>query len=56
VNLTDETAKIIVVYTQGGGHRFFEELGPLTHNGRPDPRDVAAVFEIYIACHYLDHP
>jgi quercetin dioxygenase-like cupin family protein len=45
VNLTDETAEIIVVYTPGGGHRFYEELGPLTRNGKPDPKDVAAVFD-----------
>ena len=47
VNLTDETGEVIVVYVPGGGHRFYEELGPLTRNGRPDPKDVAAVFEKY---------
>jgi quercetin dioxygenase-like cupin family protein len=47
VNLTDETGEVIVVYVPGGGHRFYEELGPLTRNGRPDPKDVAEVFEKY---------
>jgi quercetin dioxygenase-like cupin family protein len=47
VNLTDDTGEVIVVYVPGGGHRFYEELGPLTRNGRPDPKDVAAVFEKY---------
>jgi len=45
VNLTDESAEIVVVYTPGGGHRFYEELGPLTRNGSPDRQAVAAVFE-----------
>jgi quercetin dioxygenase-like cupin family protein len=45
LNLTDEPAEIIVVYTPGGGHRFYEELGPLTRNGSPDRATVAAVFE-----------
>src|SRR6185369_4613412 len=45
LNLTDEPAEIIVVYTPGGGHHFYEELGPLTRNGTPDRADVAACFE-----------
>jgi mannose-6-phosphate isomerase-like protein (cupin superfamily) len=45
LNLTDKPAEIIVVYTPGGGRHFYEELGPLTRNGRPDPKDVAIVFE-----------
>jgi quercetin dioxygenase-like cupin family protein len=44
-NLTGEPAQIVVVYTPGGGHRFYEELGPLTRNGAPDPATVAACFE-----------
>ena len=36
-----------MVYTPGGGHRFYEELGPLTRNGTPDRAAVAAVFEKY---------
>jgi hypothetical protein len=47
LNLTDEVGEIIVVYTPGGGHHFYEELGPLTRNGRPDPKVVAQVFEKY---------
>ncbi len=44
LNLTDHVAEIIVVYTPGGGHKFYEELGPLTRNGSPDPKAVAALF------------
>jgi quercetin dioxygenase-like cupin family protein len=47
LNLTDEPGEIIVVYTPGGGHRFYEELGPLTRNGAPDRATVAALFEKY---------
>jgi len=47
LNLTDEPGEIIVVYTPGGGHLFYEELGPLTRNGSPDRATVAAVFEKY---------
>jgi quercetin dioxygenase-like cupin family protein len=47
LNLTDEPAEIVVVYTPGGGHRFYEELGPLTRNGAPDRETVAALFEKY---------
>lgn len=45
LNLTDEQSEIIVVYTPGGGHKFYEELGPATRNGMPDPAVVAAIFE-----------
>ena len=45
LNLTDEDAEVVVVYTPGGGHHFYEELGPLTRNGTPDRDDVAACFE-----------
>jgi len=47
LNLTDEPGQVIVVYTPGGGHRFYEELGPLTRNGSPDHAAVAALFEKY---------
>lgn len=47
LNLTDEFGEIIVVYTPGGGHHFYEELGPLTRNGHPDKAAVAQVFEKY---------
>ncbi len=45
LNLTDEPGRIVVVYTPGGGHRFYEELGPLTRTGTPDRARVAALFE-----------
>ena len=45
LNLTDAPAEIIVVYTPGGGHHFYEELGPATRNGTPDRAVVAAIFE-----------
>jgi quercetin dioxygenase-like cupin family protein len=47
LNLTGEPAELIVVYTPGGGHRFYEELGPLTRTGTPDRAAVAALFEKY---------
>ena len=47
LNLTDEPGEIIVVYTPGGGHKFYEELGPLTRNGSPDKKVVAQLFEKY---------
>lgn len=45
VNVTDEPGELIVVYTPGGGHRFFEELGPVTRNEAPDIKAVAQVFK-----------
>jgi uncharacterized RmlC-like cupin family protein len=45
LNLTEEPVEIIVFYTPGCGRHFYEELCPLTRNGRPDPKDVALVFE-----------
>ena len=47
LNLTDEPAEIIVVYTPGGGHKFYEELGPLTRSGPRDPKAIADLFEKY---------
>ena len=44
-NLTEDPARIVVVYTPGGGHRFYEEFGPLTRDGEPDRAEVAALFE-----------
>ena len=44
LNLTDLPGEIIVVYTPGGGHKFYEELGPLTRSGSPDPKVVGQVF------------
>ena len=45
LNLTDQPAEIIVVYTPGGGHKFYEELGPATRTGTPDRAAIAAIFE-----------
>jgi quercetin dioxygenase-like cupin family protein len=47
LNLTDEPGEVIVVYVPGGGHRFYEELGPLTRSASPDPKAVARIFEKY---------
>jgi quercetin dioxygenase-like cupin family protein len=44
LNLTDEPGEIIVVYTPGGGHKFYEELGPISRTGRPDREVIAAIF------------
>jgi quercetin dioxygenase-like cupin family protein len=44
LNLTDEPGEIVVVYTPGGGHKFYEELGPISRSGKPDPKAIAAVF------------
>ena len=45
LNLTDQPAEIIVVYTPGGGHKFYEEFGPIARSGPPDPKVLAPVFE-----------
>jgi quercetin dioxygenase-like cupin family protein len=47
LNLTDEPAEIIVVYTPGGGHKFFEEFGPLSRHGPLVQSAAAAIFEKY---------
>ncbi len=47
LNLTDEPGEIIVVYTPGGGHKFYEELGPYMHGSSPDKKVVAQLFEKY---------
>jgi uncharacterized RmlC-like cupin family protein len=43
LNLTDEPGEVIVVYTLGGGHKFYEELGPISRSPTRDPVAVAAV-------------
>lgn len=43
LNLTDDAGEIIVVYTPGGGHRFYEEFGPATRSGA-DRATLAAIF------------
>src|SRR5512138_3266493 len=47
LNLTDEPAEIIVVYTPGGGHKFYEEFGPVSRSGAADRKMIAALFEKY---------
>jgi quercetin dioxygenase-like cupin family protein len=47
VNLTDEPGEIVVVYTPGGGHKFYEELGPISRGAHPDRAVIAALFEKY---------
>ena len=43
LNLTDKVGQVIVVYTPGGGHKFYEELGPVARSGA-DRATVAEVF------------
>ena len=45
LNLTDQPAELIVTYAPGGGHTFFEELGPATRMANPDRAAIAAIFE-----------
>jgi mannose-6-phosphate isomerase-like protein (cupin superfamily) len=47
LNLTNEPGEIIVVYTPGGGHKFYEEFGPVARSGPPDPKVLGALFEKY---------
>ena len=47
LNLTDQPGEIIVVYTPGGGHKFYEELGPMSRSDTPDRTAIAALFEKY---------
>ena len=45
LNLTDEPGEVIMVFAPGGGHKFFEELGPATRGGNADRSEIAAIFE-----------
>src|SRR6185436_16688637 len=45
LNLTDEPGEVIVVYTPGGGHKFYEELGLLSRSDTASKQEIAAVFE-----------
>lgn len=45
LNLTDQEGEIIVVYTPGGGHRFYQEFGPASRSGITDRAALAAIFE-----------
>ncbi len=42
-NLTDEAGEIIVIYTPGGGQKFYEEFGPAARAGA-DRAALAALF------------
>jgi len=43
-NLTEEDGRIIVVYTPGGGHHFYQEFGPAARSGA-SREELAAIFE-----------
>jgi quercetin dioxygenase-like cupin family protein len=45
LNLTDQAAEVVIVFTPGGGHKLFGELGPATRTAMPDREQVAAIFE-----------
>jgi quercetin dioxygenase-like cupin family protein len=47
LNLTDEPGEIVVVYTPGGGHKFYEELGPISRGAHPDREVIGALFAKY---------
>ena len=47
LNLTDQPGELIVVYTPGGGHKFYEEMGPIARMGHPDPKVMAPIFAKY---------
>lgn len=44
LNLTGDPAELIVTYVPGGGHKFYEELGPVARAEKPDRAAIAAVF------------
>ena len=44
LNLTAEMGEIIVVYVPGGGHKFYQEMGPLARSANPDRAAIAQVF------------
>lgn len=45
-NLTDQAGEIVVVYTPGGGQKFYEEFGPVARSGA-DRQVLASVFAKY---------
>lgn len=45
LNLTGEPGRVIIVYTPGGGHRFYAEYGPVARSGTANRAEIAAVFE-----------
>jgi quercetin dioxygenase-like cupin family protein len=44
LNLTDEPGEVVVVYTPGGGHKFYQELGPVSRSGSADRAVIAEIF------------
>lgn len=44
LNLTGDPAEILVVYVPGGGHKFYEELGPASRATNPDRKAIAEIF------------
>jgi quercetin dioxygenase-like cupin family protein len=46
-NISDEPGRVIVVYSPGGGHKFFEEFGPIMRTGHPDRKVISQTFEKY---------
>jgi len=47
LNLTDQPGQVIVVYTPGGGHKFYEEFGPLSRMVPLDPKVIGPLFTKY---------
>jgi quercetin dioxygenase-like cupin family protein len=47
LNLADEAGEIVVVYAPGGGHKFYEELGPISRVAHPDREVIGALFAKY---------
>jgi len=47
LNLTDQPGEVIVVYTPGGGYKFYEEFGPIARMGPPDPMVLGPLFAKY---------
>jgi hypothetical protein len=44
--LTNEPGEVIVVYSPGGD-KFYEEFGPISRSGPPDPKVIASLFKKY---------
>lgn len=45
INISDELGRLVVVTTPGGGHKFYEEYGPLARSGHPDREVISQLFE-----------
>ena len=44
-NISSEPGQLIMVYTPGGGDKFFEEFGPIARSGKPDPKVMGPILE-----------